>query len=124
MRNRIRFQKEGQRGSSRTIAKRTKKDDRWNGSWKVAADLDSQVIFPVVTTTQRPDLTVRIPDNKHVIIMELTMPWEENIGEAFRSRFRLQSNKLRKMTKELQEAAERSSLFIWMKREDVFWLET
>ena len=157
VRNRIRFHKEGQKGSSRTIAKRTKKDDRWNGSWKVAADLDSQVIFPVVTTTQRPDLTVWSPDNKHVIIMELTVPWEENIGKAeerkeeryadfiaackdkgweteyyhlavgcrgyvdskipalFRSRFRLQSNKLRKMTKELQEAAERSSLFIWMK---------
>ena len=166
VRNRIRFHKEGQKGSSRTQAKSSKKDDRWNGSWKVAADLDSQVIFPVVTTTQRPDLTVWSPDNKQVIIMELTVPWEENIEKAeerkeeryadliatckdkgwkteyyhlavgcrgyvdnkipklFRSRFRFQSNKIKRMIKDLQEAAERSSLFIWMKREDASWLET
>ena len=116
------------------------------------------MIFPVVTTTQRPELTVWSPDNKQVIIMELTVPWEENIEKAeerkeeryadliatckdkgwkteyyhlavgcrgyvdnkipklFRSRFRFQSNKIKRMIKDLQEAAERSSLFIWMKQ--------
>ena len=82
MKTKIRFHKEGQKVNSRAPSKSTKKDDRWNGTWKVAADLDTQVVFPVVTTTLRPDLVVWNPEKKHVLIMELTVLWEENMEQA------------------------------------------
>ena len=53
-------------------------DERWQGTWKVAADLDSALVFPIVTTSQRPDIVVWSDDAKQVILLELTMPWEEN----------------------------------------------
>ena len=153
------FIKEGQRGNSVAPSKSTKKDERWSGSWKVAADLDTQIVFPVVTTTQRPDLVVWNAEKKHVLIMELTVPWEDNFEQAeerkeeryadlidackdkgweteyyhlavgcrgyvdrkiatlFRNRFGLQSNKVKRLIKDLQEAAEKSSLFVWLKRD-------
>ena len=165
VRKKVRFHKEGQRGNSAAPSKNTKKDERWSGSWNVAADLDTQVVFPVVTTTQRPDLVVWNAEKKHALIMELTVPWEDNFEQAeerkeeryadlidackdkgweteyyhlavgcrgyvdrkiatlYRNRFGLQSNKVKRLIKDLQEAAEKSSLFVWLKRDDTSWAE-
>ena len=82
VRKKIEFHKEGQRGSSKLPASSTVKDNQWKGSWKISADLDKQLVFPVTVTTQRPDLTIWDENKKHVIIMELTVPWEENIEKA------------------------------------------
>ena len=57
-------------------------DERWQGSWKMAADLDSSLVFPIVTTSQRPDIVVWSDDARRVILLELTVIWEENFGDA------------------------------------------
>ena len=48
------------------------------GKWKVGADL----VFPLVTTAQRPDLVVWSDERRCAVILELTVPWEENFAAA------------------------------------------
>ena len=57
-------------------------DDRWNGKWKLAADLQDSLVFPLVITAQRPDLVVWCEEMRKAIIMELTVPWEDNFANA------------------------------------------
>ncbi|KAI8513341.1 hypothetical protein Bbelb_099800 [Branchiostoma belcheri] len=54
------------------------------GKWKLLADLDSQLRFPedICVTSLRPDLVMWSADQKTVAIVELTIPWEENIQSA------------------------------------------
>ena len=53
--------------------------------WKMAADLKEALKFPqhIVHTQERPDIVIWSGTVKRVIILELTVPWEENIEEAF-----------------------------------------
>ena len=123
-------------------------------------------MFPVTETIQRPDFIVWSEEQRHIIILELTVPWQEDIKHAelrkeqryeelidacvdkdwateyyhlavgcrgfvdkgvvrlLRERFRMTSNKLKLIVKDLQQAAEKSSLFIWLKRDDDHWLES
>ena len=139
-------------------------DEKWNGIWKIEADLDTKLLFPVTEIMQRPDLIVWSEEQRHIIILELTVPWEDNIKDAelrkeqryedlidacvdkawateyyhlavgcrgfidkgvvrlLRERFRMTSNKLKLIVKDLQQAAEKSSLFIWLKRDGNHWL--
>ena len=60
----------------------SKADKRWEGTWKIAADLDDPLVFPLVATTQRPDLVLWCVEKKKAILMELTVSWEENIRAA------------------------------------------
>ncbi|KAL9971383.1 hypothetical protein ACROYT_G023902 [Oculina patagonica] len=134
------------------------------GTWKVAADLDSALVFPIVTTSQRPDVVVWSDDAKQVILLELTVPWEENFGDAedrkyrryeelidackeagwnpeyyhlavgfrgyvsrelanlMRGRFGFTTREQRTLVAALQQAAEKASYFIWLKRDDKVWL--
>ena len=55
---------------------------RWGRSWMVSADLESRLVSPVLTTTQHPDLDVWRMERKYVILLELTVPWEESISDA------------------------------------------
>ena len=158
------FQKEGTSGMLKSHLRSSKRDERWSGKWKVMTDLGELLVFPVVQTGQRPDIIVWCEEKKECIIMELTVPWEENFGAAeerkatryeelireceeggwkteyyhlgigargyverkvvnlFRHRFCCTNAEIRKFVNSLQETAERTSFWIWMKREDRTWL--
>ena len=52
--------------------------------WKVSADLKTSLQFPVqiIQTEKRPDIVAWSDSKKSVLIIELTVPWEENREEA------------------------------------------
>ena len=52
--------------------------------WKVSADLRTSLQFPVhiIQTEKRPDIVVWSDSKKSVLLIELTVPWEENREEA------------------------------------------
>ena len=52
--------------------------------WEMRADLGKQLHFPeeVVHTTLRPDIVLWSKTAKRVILVELTVPWEERVDEA------------------------------------------
>lgn len=54
------------------------------GDWKMEADLDKQLRFPeeIAVTTSRPDIVLWSPSTKQVVMLELTVPWEERMEEA------------------------------------------
>ena len=62
----------------------------------MAADLKEAFHFPhhIVHTQERKDIVIWSDTVKCVIIMELTVPWEENMEEAFK-RKKLRHEKLR-----------------------------
>ena len=166
VKKKINFVKQGSNVKRITSGTSKVEDIRWRGFWEVKADLDSQLVFPVMMTEKRPDLVVWSSDRKHVIILELTVPWEDNIKDAeyrkekryedlvnackekgweteyyhlavgcrgyvqnktrklLQNRFKIESINLKRMIKELQEAAEKASFFIWIKRDDECWLES
>ena len=43
---------------------------------------NGNLVFPVLVTELRPDAVVWCDERKIVIILELTVPWEENINAA------------------------------------------
>ena len=45
----------------------------------VSVDLESSLVFTIVTTTQRLDLVVWSMNRKHAILLELTVLWEQSI---------------------------------------------
>lgn len=49
--------------------------------WTMSMDLQKQLKFPehVITTNQRPGVVLWLDSTKHVILLELTVPWEENL---------------------------------------------
>ena len=49
------------------------------------ADVGRQLVFPkeIATTTLRPDLVLWSPSQKKVFIIELTVPWEDAVDEAY-----------------------------------------
>ena len=52
--------------------------------WKVSADLKTSLQFPVhiIQTEKRPDIVAWFNSKKSVLLIELTVPWEENREEA------------------------------------------
>ena len=62
--------------------------------WKMAADLKEALHFPhhIVHTQERPGIVIWSDTVKRVINVELTVPWEENMEEAFeRKKFRYEN---------------------------------
>ena len=53
--------------------------------WQLTVDLGSQLNFPqhVHKTTLRPDIILVPEATKNVVLLELTVPWEERMEEAF-----------------------------------------
>ena len=74
----VMFRQEGKKGAAKPPPETQVVDERWRGTWKVAVDLDGPLVFPIVTTSQRPYLVVRSNDARQVFLSELTVPWEEN----------------------------------------------
>lgn len=132
--------------------------------WKMLADIGKQLVFPseIATTSLRPDLVLWSPSIKKVYIIELTVPWEDSMEEAYeRKHLRyadlaaeakhcgwntevcpvevgcrgfvgtsttkllrdlgIKGQNQRTAVKAASEAAERSSQWLWLKRNDPSW---
>ena len=78
----VMFHQEVKKGAAKPPPKTQVVDETWRGIWRVAADLDldGPFVFPVVTTSERPDLVVWSDGARRVILLELTVPWKENFG--------------------------------------------
>ena len=76
------FHKAGTTSLKKSHSKKRVKDARWHGEWHLATDLHESLIFPLVITAQRPDLVVWSDDLRRAIVMEPTVPWEENFANA------------------------------------------
>ncbi|XP_021349432.1 uncharacterized protein LOC110466448 [Mizuhopecten yessoensis] len=52
-------------------------------TWEMKVDLDRKLVFPgIVETTLRPDMVIWTEQSRHLIAIELTVPWEEGCEEA------------------------------------------
>ena len=53
--------------------------------WKLQVDLEYRLIFPqeISTTNLRPDMVLWSTEKRVVYIIELTVPWETAVDEAF-----------------------------------------
>lgn len=53
--------------------------------WKLLVDIGHQLTFPpeIASTTLRPDMVLWSPSVKSVYILELTVPWENAVEEAY-----------------------------------------
>ena len=72
-------------------------------------DLGSQLKFPIdiVDTSLRPDLLLLSRKRKYLIIGELTVPWEDNMNEAFE----FKSNKYSDLVQSCRDAGWRTWFF-------------
>ncbi|KAL7889078.1 hypothetical protein AOLI_G00040520 [Acnodon oligacanthus] len=54
--------------------------------WQMRADLGTQLVFPIeiTQTTLRPDVVMWSTAAKKVLIIELTVPWEEGMSAAYK----------------------------------------
>ena len=54
------------------------------GDWQMVADIHGRMQFPanIAATNSRPDLVLWSEGTKQVIMLELTVPWEERMEEA------------------------------------------
>lgn len=52
--------------------------------WQLRVDLNKQLRFPenIIETRLRPDIVLHSESSKQVIMLELTVPWEERMKEA------------------------------------------
>lgn len=52
--------------------------------WQLSVDLERQLRFPphIASTTLRPDIFLVSERINNIIIMELTVPWKQRLGEA------------------------------------------
>ena len=52
--------------------------------WQLSVDLANRLVFPVeiLVTSLRPDILIHSPSKKLLVVIELTVPWEERIEEA------------------------------------------
>ncbi|KAI2654633.1 hypothetical protein H4Q32_011403 [Labeo rohita] len=134
------------------------------GNWQLKVDLGRQLKFPdhITSTTLRPDMVLTSESTKQVVLLELTVPWEDRIEEAFERKkakylelvedcrrkgwrarcepievgcrefpgqslhrslrlLGIRSAQERKATRNICEAAEKASRWLWIKRGDV-WL--
>ena len=53
--------------------------------WQLKVDLGKQLKFPenIAVTTLRPDIVLVSEGTKQVVLLELTVPWEDRMEEAF-----------------------------------------
>ena len=80
-RGRIPFARPGQKSFYKQ--KRTTIDDTsWNGQWEIATDLPGCERFFPIPTPKKPDIVVWCPGRKVVMLVELTVPHEDNIEAA------------------------------------------
>lgn len=72
-------------------------------------DLDKKLVFPpeIVATTLRPDMVLWSPTTKLVYVVELTVPWEEGVEEAYERK----KNKYSDLAAEASQNGWKTSIF-------------
>ena len=82
----IQFVKEGEQGKASTTRKQQKDTGLLSSAldWKVQVDIGRQLSIPknVVDTNLRPDMILTSESTKCIVLIELTVPWEDRIDEA------------------------------------------
>jgi hypothetical protein len=77
----IPFVKEGEKKTKVTCSTSLLQE---SSNWEMRVDLGKKLVFPeIVHTNQRPDIVLWSQSPKRMILVELTVPWEENIDEAY-----------------------------------------
>ena len=94
----IKFVKAGQTARKKTNMKNTEHSvgllNRAT-DWELRVDLDKRLVFPFeIETRLRPDMILFSSTTKLLIIIELTVPWESRIDEAY-ERKKLKYSELR-----------------------------
>ena len=53
--------------------------------WQLNVDLGRQLKFPetIAVTTLRPDMVLMSETSRPVVLLELTVPWEDQMEEAY-----------------------------------------
>jgi Reverse transcriptase (RNA-dependent DNA polymerase) len=61
-----------------------KKLERKEPGWELLVDLEKRLVFPseIVVTNLRPDMVLMNKQRKKVVLVELTVPWEDRMSEA------------------------------------------
>ena len=77
---RIRFVRPG-RGTTSTARKKIE-DPRWSSTWETAADLPGEKKAFPIPTTKRPDIFMWSKEKKMLELVELTVPFEDNLEDA------------------------------------------
>ncbi|XP_077060725.1 cadherin-like protein 26 [Siphateles boraxobius] len=82
------FVREGAKPPKSSFTPSEREKLRLARDWKMLADIGRQLVFPpeIVTTTLRPDMVLWSSLLKKVFIIELTVPWEDSVGEAYEPR--------------------------------------
>ena len=58
------------------------------GNWEMKVDLGRKLVFPAcIQTTLRPDIVMWSAQDKHVVMIELTIPWESRCEAAYEIKF-------------------------------------
>ena len=82
----IQFVREGQQGKSSGACKRQDGTSLLSSAvdWKVQVDIGKQLSIPrnIVDTNLRPDMIITSESTKCIVLIELTVPWEDRIDEA------------------------------------------
>ena len=78
----ISFVKEGHKGKGTGRSRKSYLDS--SRDWKMLVDIDTQLKMPehIVQTNLRPDIVLYSNMSKQVLMVELTVPWEDRIGLA------------------------------------------
>ena len=141
----VQFRQEGRRECSKTPRLNITAHDRWNGSWKITADIDSIPVFPIIVKNKRPDLAIWNEKFKRAMLLDITVQLEVNFEQAEeqkmekhehliekreeqewemeltvvvsekKSVFNLNGKRFGYSKKEIKKKADRASLFIWLK---------
>ena len=83
----ITFVRAGEKSNQKSVKKITRLECLLNGSsdWEILIDYDSNPsVFPtyICATDERPDIVIWSKSSKRVIMLELTVPAEENVADA------------------------------------------
>ena len=57
-------------------------DDRWNESWKITADIDYVLVFPIIVINKRPDLIIWNEEDEKATLLDLNVPREVYFQQA------------------------------------------
>ena len=80
----IRFLREGEKGKPTTSPSLRTGLFQRASDWTMKADIGRRLVFPqqVAVTSMRPDIVILSEECRTVVIVELTVPWEERLEES------------------------------------------
>ena len=82
----INFVKEGQTGRKTKVPTTSIIDE--SDCWEMKVDLGKQLVFPnIIHTAQRPDIVIWSPNDRKLVMVELTVPGETRCEEAYERRW-------------------------------------